>query len=74
MDYNKLWKILQEMEIPCYLTCLLRNLCAGQEATVMKQKIGSKLEKEFVKAIYCHPPNLTYMQCTYMHHVKCQAG
>ena len=32
--YNKLWKILQEMGIPDHLTCLLRNLCAGQEATV----------------------------------------
>ena len=32
--HNKLWKILQEMGIPDHLTCLLRNLCAGQEATV----------------------------------------
>ena len=34
MDPNKLWKILKEMEIPDRLTCLLRNLYAGQEATV----------------------------------------
>ena len=34
MDHSKLWKILQEMGIPDHLTCLLRNLCAGQEATV----------------------------------------
>ena len=34
VDHNKLWKILQETEIPDYLTCLLRNLYAGQEATV----------------------------------------
>ena len=34
MDHNKLWKILQEKEIPDHLTCLLRNLYAGQEATV----------------------------------------
>ena len=34
MDRNKLWKILKEMGIPDNLTCLLRNLCAGQEATV----------------------------------------
>ena len=34
VDHNKLWKILQEMGIPYHLTCLLRNLCAGQEATV----------------------------------------
>ena len=34
VDHNKLWKILQEMGIPVHLTCLLRNLYAGQEATV----------------------------------------
>ena len=34
VDHNKLWKILQEMGIPDLLTCLLRNLYAGQEATV----------------------------------------
>ena len=34
MDHNKLWKILKEMGIPDHLTCLLRNLYAGKEATV----------------------------------------
>ena len=34
VDHNKLWKILKEMEIPDHLTCLLRNLYAGQKATV----------------------------------------
>ena len=34
MDHNKLWKILEELEIPDHLTCLLRNLYAGQEVTV----------------------------------------
>ena len=34
VDHNKLWIILQEMGIPDHLTCLLRNLCAGQKATV----------------------------------------
>ena len=34
VDHNKLWKILKEMGIPDHLTCLLRNLYAGQEATV----------------------------------------
>ena len=34
MDHNKLWEILKEMRIPDHLTCLLRNLHAGQEATV----------------------------------------
>ena len=34
VDHNKLWKIIQELRIPDHLTCLLRNLYAGQEATV----------------------------------------
>ena len=34
VDHNKLWKILKELEIPDHLTCLLRNLYAGQEATI----------------------------------------
>ena len=34
VDHNKMWKILQEMGIPDHLTCLLRNLYAGQEATI----------------------------------------
>ena len=38
MDYNKLWKILQEMGIPDHLTCLLRNLYAGQEVTVRTEQ------------------------------------
>ena len=58
------WKILQEMGIPDPLTCLLRNLFAGQEATEldMEQQTGSRLGKQYVKAIYCHPAYLTYMQ------------
>ena len=40
VDNNKLWKILEEMEIPDHLTCLLRNLYAGQEATV-KTRYGT---------------------------------
>ena len=45
VGHNKLWKILKEMGIPDHLTCLLRNLYAGQEATVrtdMEQQTGSK--------------------------------
>ena len=63
--HNKLWKI-QEMGIPDHLTCLLKNLYAGQETTEtdMKQCTGSKLGKECVKAVYCHPVDLTYMQST----------
>ena len=56
VDYNKLWKILKEMGIPDHLTWLLRNLYAGQEATVRTgHGTGSKLEKEYIKPVYCHP-------------------
>ena len=67
VDYNKLWKILKEMGIPEYLTCLLRNLYAGQEARVRTGHGTTdwfKLEKEFVKAVYCHPAYLISMQST----------
>ena len=65
VDHNKLWKILQEMGIPGHLTCLLRNLYAGQEAMLeldIEQQTGSRLGKECVKAVFCHPAYLTYMQ------------
>ena len=67
MDHNKLWKILQEMEIHDHLTCLLRNLYAGQEATVRTAHRTTdwfQIGKEYVKAVYCHPAYLTYMQST----------
>ena len=67
VDHNKLWKILKETGIPDHLTCLLRNLYAGQEATVRTGHgitAGSKLVKEYIKAVYCHPAYLTYMQST----------
>ena len=66
VDHNKLWKILIELGIPDHLTCLLRNLYAGQEVTEadMEQQTGSKLGKEYVKAVYCHLAYLTYMQST----------
>ena len=49
------------MGILYHLACLLRNLCAGQEATEldMKQWTGSKSGIEYVKAVYCHPVYLT---------------
>ena len=83
VDHNKLWKILKEMGIPDHLTCLLRNLYAGQEATVRTRHgttylvvvgttylvvfgttHGSKLGKEYIKAVYCHPTYLIYMKST----------
>ena len=65
MDHNKLWKILQEMEIPDYLTCLLRNLYASQEGT-FRSGHGTtnwfQILKEYIQAVYCYPIYLTYMQ------------
>ena len=55
------------MRIPDHLTCLLRHLYAGQEAT-FRTRHGtmdySKLGKEYVKVIYCHPAYLASMQST----------
>ena len=67
VDHNKLWVILKEMGIPAHLTCLLRDLYTCQEATIRTgygKQTGSKLRKEFVKALYCLPAYLTYMQST----------
>ena len=64
-DHNKLWKILKEMGIPDHLTCLSRNLYAGQEA-IVRTGHGTtdcfKIGKEYVKAIYCQSAHLTSMQ------------
>ena len=65
VDHNKLWKILREMGMPDHLTCLLRNLNAGQEATVRSGHGTTdwfQIGKGVVKAVYCHPAYLTYMQ------------
>ena len=58
VDHNKLWKILKEMGIPDHLTCLLRNLYAGQEATVRTGHGTTdwfQIGKKYIKAVYCHP-------------------
>ena len=66
VDHNKLWKILKEMGIPDQLTCLLRNLYAGQEAAV-STGYGTtdwfKIGKESTSR-YCQPAYLIYMQNT----------
>ena len=57
VDRNKLWKILKDTGIPDHLSCLLRNLYAGQKQQLepnMEQRTGSILEKEYLKAVYCH--------------------
>ena len=67
VDHNKLWKILKEMGIPDHLTCLLRNLYAGQEATVRTGHGPTdwfQIRKEYVKTVYCHPAYLIYVQIT----------
>ena len=70
VGHNKLWKILKEMGIPDHLTCLLRNLYAGQEATIRTGhgttdwfQTGKGVLYIF-KAIYCHPIYLISMQST----------
>ena len=71
VDHHKLWKILKQMGISDHLTCFLRNQYEVQEVCMkvkfepdMEQQTGSKLGKEYVKAVYCHPAYLTSMQST----------
>ena len=67
VDHNKLGNILKEMGIPYHLTCLLRNLYAGQEATVRTGPGTTdwfQIGKGVHKAVYCHPAYLTYMPST----------
>ena len=66
VDHKILWRIFKQKGIPDHLTSFLRNLYAGQEEIEpdMEQQTGSKLGKEYIKAIYCHSAYLTYMQST----------
>ena len=68
VDHHKLWEILKEMRIPDHLTCLLKKICMQvkkqQLELDMGQYTGSKLVKEYIKAVYCHPAYLTFMQST----------
>ena len=64
IDHKKLWKILQEMGVPDHLTCLLRNLYTGQEATV-RTGCGTTDWFQIGKGVYqgiLSPAYLTYMQ------------
>ena len=65
VDHNKLWKILQEMGIPDHLTCLLRNLYAGQEATV-RTRHGTTLCFPIGKGVR-HRRTLSPCLFNYMH-------
>ena len=68
VDHNKLWKILQEMGLPDHLTCLLRNLYAGQESTVRTAHETTdwfQIRKRGMSRLYIVTPAcLTYMQNT----------
>ena len=67
VDNDKLWEILKEMGIPDHMTCLLRNLYAGQEATVRTGHGTTdwfQVGKGVFQAVYCQPAYLTYMQST----------
>jgi len=60
-----MWKILKDVGILGHLTYLLRNLYMDQEATIRtlhEQLTGSKLGKEYDKAVYCHSVYLTYIK------------
>ena len=61
---KKLWKVLKETGTSDHLTCLLRNLYAGQEATVRTGHGTTELFQigKGVHQVYCHPASLTYMK------------
>ena len=72
VNHNKMWKIPKEMGIPDHFTCLLGNVFAAKKQQLeldMRQWTGSKLGKENVRAIYCHPVYLTLFRA---HHAKYQ--
>ena len=75
VDHSKLWEILKEIGIPDHVTCLLRNLHAGQEATV-RTKHGTKnwfqIEEEVHQGCILSPC-LFNLYAEYIN-VKCQAG
>ena len=67
MDHSKPWKFLKRWEYQDTLpasweTCM--QVKKQQLEPEMEQQTGSKLEKEYIKAVYCHPAYLTYMQST----------
>ena len=67
MWITALWEILKEMGIPGHLTCFLRTLYVGQEATVRTSHGTTawyKLGKEYIKVVYCYPVYLTSMWST----------
>ena len=73
VDHNKLWKILKEKEYQTTLPASWEICMQAKKQQLkvdMEQQTGSNLGKEYVKAVYCHPTPLTYMQ---VHHGEWQA-
>ena len=66
VNHNKLWKILKEMGMTTWPASweICMQVRKQQLELDMEQQTGSKQEKEYVKAVYCHPVSLTYMQST----------
>ena len=67
VEHNKLWKILKEMEIPDHQPAsweICMQVKKQQLELDMEQQTGSKSGEEYVKAVYCHPAYLIYMQST----------
>ena len=74
VDHNKLWKILKDMGRPDHLTCLLRNLYAGQEATLeldMEKRLVPNWKRS-TSTMYII--TLLIKHICRIHHAKCQAG
>ena len=72
VDHNKLWKLLKEMGVPEHLTCLLRNLYAGQETTVRTGHETTDCFQIGKKSLYI-VTLLILLKCR-VRHEKCQAG
>ena len=67
MDHNKLWKILKRWEYQTTLSASCETCMQVKKQLLeldMEQQTGSKLGKEYVKGVYCHPAYLTYMEST----------
>ena len=67
VNHNELWKILKEMGLQEHLTCFWETYMQVKNQPLeieMEQWTGSIMRKEYVKAVYCHPANLTFMQST----------
>ena len=75
VDHHKLWKILKEIGIPDHLPAPYQTYMQVKKQQLeldMEQWTGSKLEKEYSNAVYCHPAYLTYVQRTSC--LKCWVG